>query len=373
MLVYLALAIAFGVPLIFLYAVRRFDLYGTGKFWFNILVMGWGVVAYMLAAQINPAMISSGFASRIMVIRVAGPIVEEFLKAAILIYLVQRADFNYVVDGALYGFGAGIGFAMIENYEYVLGHSSTALIVAVARVFSTNLVHATGSGVIGTALAYRRGNVSWRGWGVILFGYAFSMGMHMLFNTMVNTGIALFIAIAYGFMGVVIIWQVVKRGMNVQKEWVSEKLGMGDRVTNSEMKVVRNIDDLDEVLEPLKKEFGESKVKIVKEIISKQAEIGIKRKLMDTTPSESKKQEMLQIIQDLGKEMDVLRRQAGPYCMMFVRTVYLDQDIKIWDKINTRIEEASTGQKGGGLFDRATTRFKRRPLAEDKPPQEDKS
>ncbi len=372
MIVNIALAIAFIVPLLFLYFIRRFDLFGTGKFWVNIVVMVWGVIAYMLAAEINPAMINSGLFPRLTVIRVAGPIVEEFLKALILIYLVQRADFNYVVDGALYGFGAGIGFAIIENYEYVVGHSEAALLVAVARVFSTNLVHATGSGVIGTALAYRRGDSSRRGWVVILIGYVFSMGMHILFNTMVNTGVALFIAIGYGLLGVAVIWQVIRRGMNIQKQWVGEKLGMGDRVTSSEAKVVRNIDDLDEVLEPIKKEFGEAKVKLVKEIIGKQAEIAIKRKLMETTPSESKKQEMTEVIADLGKEMDVLRRQVGSYCMMYVRSVYLDNDIKIWDQINTRIESSNTGQKGGGLFDRATTRIQRRPKMEDKPSQEDK-
>jgi RsiW-degrading membrane proteinase PrsW (M82 family) len=370
MIIYIALAIAYGVPLIFLYAIRRFDLYGTGKFLVNFLVMFWGFVAYTLAAKINPAMLNAGWASYDQVIRITGPIVEEFLKAVILIYLVQRADFNYVVDGALYGFGAGIGFAIIENTEYVFGHPEAALVVAIARVFSTNLVHATGSGVIGTALAYRRGDSSWRGWAIILFGYAFSMGMHMLFNTLVNTGIALFIAIAYGFIGVGTIWYIIKRGMNIQKQWVGEKLGMGDRVTDSEAKVVRNIDDLDDLLAPLKKQFGEGKVKVVKEIISKQAEIGIKRKLMDTTPSDSKKKEILEIVQTLGKEMDVLRKQAGPYCMMFVRTVYLDQDVKVWDTIGSRIAAASTGQKGGGMFDRVTTRMKR-PEGKD-PSQEDK-
>jgi RsiW-degrading membrane proteinase PrsW (M82 family) len=375
MIIYLALAIAYGVPLVFLYAVRRFDLYGTGKFWVNFLVMGWGFVAYWVAAQVNPAMIDSSaviyvaekfnMSSYNLVIRITGPMLEEFLKAMILVYLVQRADFNYVVDGALYGFGAGIGFAIIENTEYVFGHPDAAIMVAVARVFSTNLMHATGSGVIGTALAYRRGDRSKFGWAIPLLGYAFSMGMHVLFNTMVNAGIAFFIAVAYGFLGVAFIWYIIKRGMNVQKQWVSEKLGMGDRVTDSEAKVVRNIDDLDELLTPILKQFGKEKVELVKIIISKQAEIGIKRKLMDTTPSENKRQEILQVVQGLGKEMDVLRRQAGPYCMMFVRSVYLEQDVKIWDTIGSRIAAASTGQKGGGLFDRANARMKSKPAAEE--------
>ncbi len=370
MIIYIALGIAYGVPLIFLFAIRQFDLYGTGKFRVNFFTIFWGFIAYALAAKINPYMLNAGWASYNQVIRVTGPIVEELLKSLLLIYLVQRADFNYVVDGALYGFGVGIGFAIIENTEYIFGHPEIAMTVALARVFSTNLVHATGSGLIGTAISFRRGDSSWRGWAFTLGGYALAMSLHMLFNTLVNTGAALFIAVAYGFIGVGAIWYIIKRGMNIQKQWVGEKLGMGDRVTDSEAKVVRNIDDLDELLAPLKKQFGEGKVKVVKEIISKQAEIGIKRKLMDTTPSQSKKKEILEIVQTLGKEMDVLRKEAGPYCMMFVRTVYLDQDVKVWDTIGTRIAAASTGQKGGGMFDRVTTRMKR--PEENNPQQDDK-
>ena len=53
--------------------------------------------------------------------------------------------------------------------------------------------------------------------------------------------------------------------------------------------------------------------------------------------------------------------------MMFVRTVYLEQSEKVWDSINARVTAASTGQKGGGLWDRATERVKQ------SPPQDDKS
>jgi hypothetical protein len=200
------------------------------------------------------------------------------------------------------------------------------------------------------------------------------MPLHIMFNTMVNTGVPLVAAIAYGFIGIIAIWYVIKRGMNIQKEWVGEKLGMGDRVTSSEAKVVTNIDDLDEVLTPIRKQFGEAKVKVVKEIISTQAEIGIKRKLMDTAPSESKKKEIDEVIKGLAKEMDVLRKQAGPYCMMFVRTVYLEQNIKTFDLLKSRITVTDSDEEkkpDTGLFGRATMRMKR-PVTESDPAQEDK-
>jgi RsiW-degrading membrane proteinase PrsW (M82 family) len=367
MVIYLALGIAFLFPLLFLYLIRLLDLYGTGKFYINFITVVGGLIAYWLASKINPAIINSGWATRSQVIRITGPIVEEFLKAVVLVILVQRADFNYVVDGAIYGFGAGIGFAIIENYEYVMGHPEIALTVAVARVFSTNLIHATGSGLIGTALAFRRGDNTWLGWVVVLFGYIFSMAFHMGFNTMVSAGTVLILAIIFGFVGVGLIWLVIKRGLNIQKAWVGEKLGMGDRVTKNEATVVRKIENLREALAPIEKQFGSEKVPIVENIIRKQAEIGIKRKLLEKTPSESKRQEIEKIINDLGREMESLRKQAGSYCMMLVRTVYLEQDVQVWDALTTRITESSTGQKGGGLYDRVNQRMKPPPSQKDQP------
>lgn len=368
MVLWIALAIAFIIPLLFLLLLRKFDLYQTGQTRLNLATLGWGLIAYMLAAQINPAMVNAGWVTWDQVIRITAPIIEEILKALILIYLVQRADFNYVVDGALYGFGVGIGFAIIENFEYVTGNPEIALTVAVARVFSTNLVHATASGLIGTALAYRRGDATWRGWAIVLGGYLVSILIHMVFNTMVNAGAFLAVAIIFGVTGMALIWYVIKRGMQTQKQWVGEKLGMEDRVTKAETNAVTGIEKImDDLLMPFEERFGKDKVPVVKELLSKQAEIGIKRKLLETTPSPTKRKEVEAIVQRLGREMELLRSQIGMYPMMFVRTVYLEQDVKVWDAINARIAESSTGQKGGGLWDRVNER------ARQSSPQEDKS
>jgi hypothetical protein len=262
-----------------------------------------------------------------------------------------------VVDGALYGFGAGIGFAIIENFEYVTGNPEIALSVALARVFSTNLVHATASGLIGTALAYRRGDATWRGWAVVLGGYAISILIHMIFNTMVSAGAFLVVAIIFGLTGMGLIWYVIKRGLNVQKEWVAEKLNMTDRVTRQESKVVSHIETINEVLSPVEKRFGSKMASLVRSLIYKQAEMGIKRKLLETAANETRRNDINKIIQDLSMETNELRKQIGPYCMMMVRSVYLDNDLQIWNLLNARVAAAGLGQKGGGLWDRVNERM----------------
>lgn len=364
----IALLIAFTFPIAFLVILNRFDLYNTGKFHFNLLTLAGGVVAYYVAAHINPWVVNMGWAPWSTVVRFVAPVVEEILKSLILIYLVQRADFNYVVDGALYGFGAGIGFAVIENYEYVTGNAQIALVLALVRVFSTNLMHATGSGLIGTALAYSRGDKNKRqGFFIILGGFAVAMLFHGLFNTMVNAGAFLVLAIAYGVIGLWLIWTIIRRGMNIQKDWVAEKLGMADRVTLEETKVVSNIETVNEVLRPVEQRFGTEKAGLVRNLIYKQAEIGIKRKLLESVTSDVRKAEMETIIKELVAEVDDLRKNIGAYCMMMVREVYLGQDLQMWNLLNARVAAAGLGQKGGGLWDRVATRVKQNPDEAEKP------
>lgn len=356
MVILVALSIAVLIPILFLFLLRTRDLFATGKFHFVLVSMIWGVVAYIIASRINPYLINEGWVDRALVIRAIGPILEELLKSLILIYLVQRADFNYVVDGAIYGFAVGIGFAVVENFEYVLGRPNIAVILAVARVFSTNLIHAAASGVIGVALSTRRAESGSKGGLWVLMGYLFSVGFHMAFNTMVSAGAILAFAVVFGVTGVGLIYLAIRRGLTIQKEWFGEKLNDLNRVTQNEVRALNRIEELNKLLKPLALQFGEAKAEKVKTLLSRQAEIGIKTKLLDSTSNEDRRAEMSRIIEDLRAEMDALRAEIGPYCMLFVRQVYLAQDMNLWGTIHDRISEAGTGQKGGGLWDLAARR-----------------
>lgn len=367
MVIAFALLIALVVPVLFLFFLRRYDLYQTGKYPYNILTIVCGVFAYFLAAQINPAIVNIGLAdSWDEVVRFWAPIVEEILKSLIVIYLVFRADFNYIVDGAIYGFGVGIGFAVIENIQYMNSKIEIALLVAVARVFSTNLVHATGSGVIGAALANWRGDKSKRAPAFVVLGYAFAIFFHALFNSMVSEGVAILVAVVYGMLGVGLMYYVIRHGMNVQKDWVSQKLGMIDRITEEERKLVQNAETIEEALEPIAKRFGLDKVKLVRSLLYKQAEIGIKRKILDTETNANRKAELKQIIEDLSREVKILRKQIGVYSMMMVREVYLGENTQVFQSLNARIAAAGITQKGGGVWNTLSERMKEAELFANK-------
>ncbi|MCZ2120959.1 MAG: PrsW family intramembrane metalloprotease [Anaerolineales bacterium] len=358
MIVYVALTVAVLIPLLYLYFIEKLDKYETGKTRWHILTLLWGIIAYFIAAQINPAIIHLGWASRETVIRVIAPILEEVLKALLLIYIIQRADFNFIVDGVIYGFGAGIGFAIAENFEYVSGHPSIALSVALARVFSTNLIHATGTGIISGGLAYRRSDLSWRSWVFILGGYCISILFHISFNTIVSSGVALVVAFIFGGVGGAGIWYVIHRGLSVQKKWIENQLNVAVRASKEETKIASDIERINEILTPVRARFGEQKVSLVRSFIYKQGEIGIKRRLLESASSEAQKKEINAIIEGLVAETNVLRNQVGVYCMMLVRELYLGQEIQAWNLLNARVAAAGLGQKGGGLWNRVDAKLK---------------
>jgi len=354
----LALIVAWLFPLGFLYGVRALDLYRTGKFQYNILSLLWGSAAYGLAVLLNSLLLQNTEITRDQAIQYAAPVLEELLKAGILFYLVRRPDFNYVVDGAIYGFGAGMGFAIVENTEYVLGSTGVALVLALSRVFSTNLIHASGSGLIGTALAAARDERRWRGAATAAAGIVIAIALHVGFNSMVNSGWLLVFAIAAGMFGAALIVTAIRKGLAVQKVWIEEKLGATDRVTRGEAQVVGKLADLDNVLAPLVERFGAEKAVTVEEFLLLQAKIGIKRKLHERSADAERKREIETEISQLRSEMELARKKAGTYCMLFVRGIFPEARSPVWGLIQNRIEQANLGNAGGGLWDLASSRIK---------------
>ncbi len=69
------------------------------------------------------------------------PIIEEFLKAAFIIYLLSSKRIGFMVDAAIYGFAVGAGFALAENIFYLSSINQTNLIIWFIRGFGTAVMH----------------------------------------------------------------------------------------------------------------------------------------------------------------------------------------------------------------------------------------
>jgi len=95
--------------------------------------------------------------------RWVSPLVEEALKAAIVLWMVRRHRVAFLVDAAIHGFAVGTGFAVVENLVYWHEHSAASPGVWIARGAGTALMHGGATALVALAAVStppRRRNVA---------------------------------------------------------------------------------------------------------------------------------------------------------------------------------------------------------------------
>jgi RsiW-degrading membrane proteinase PrsW (M82 family) len=356
----ISLLIATAIPLIALYIIYTRDLYSTGAFKFVAICFGWGLIAFGLAFFTNRFLLNSAGVDWAIVVQYIAPIEEEILKGLILLFLVRRRQFTYFVDGAIYGFAIGIGFAVIENYSYLFSiDQGGQLMVAVVRVISTNLMHAAGSSIIGIAMGLSRFS---RRSGKILYalaGLLVSGSLHVVFNVVSNSEFTntLILIITISVIGLIsfgVIVFAIRQGLKESKAWIEEKLGMADRVTAGETKAVLSLKNIDEILSPLAEQFGPEKAEHIETLLKQQARLGILRKNMDKLQDESLLADTRQEIEEVRSDMEIARQAIGSYAMVYLRGIFPEEDSQLWGQLENIISDrisASPTPQAGGLWD----------------------
>ncbi len=348
----IALLIATAIPLLAFAIIYKLDMYKTGEYRIILTSAAAGLIGFFLASAINRAVLSLGWLAREDIIRYAAPVIEEILKGLILLYLVRRPNFTYFVEGAIYGFAAGMGFAIAENWQYVLAAKDAGLAVAVGRVLSTNLIHAATTAVLGIALGLARFERGFRAMLVGLAGLLVAILMHMAFNnlvTRVKSGILLIYAAACGLGAAGLIAVAIKRGLKEEKVWIEEKLGDADRVTSGEAAVVQSMDKIDKLLKPLEGRFGKKKAQQAKEFLIIQARLGLLRKSLDKLSDERMKKSIEEQMVKLRGEMDTARRQVGMYVMLYVRQIFPEDSSPLWGKLEATLQERAARPTTSGI------------------------
>lgn len=352
-----ALAVAVIIPIGYLYWVSKRDFFETRKVRFIQICFLWGWTAYLLAYILQSNMISMEILSRDQVVRFSAPILEEILKGAILFYLIRRPDFTYFVDGAIYGFTVGIGFAIIENFEYVISNPSAALTLALMRVLSTNLIHATASGLIGIALGYSRfeRSSSRRRQLTLLFGVITAMTLHMAFNNLVSNRAPLLVAIVLGIGGGFVIYLIIRQGLKDLRGWVEEQLKREDAavthtetVTTHEASVVQKLNTLDKVLEEFKIVFGEQKTILAKEMILAQAQMGIYKKTAEKHQDEAMRKAAKEKVRELREKMNEIRKKMGFNSMVYLRSMFPENSDIVWRKLELTLQTQKAPREAAG-------------------------
>lgn len=113
------------------------------------------------------------------------PPVEEIAKLlAVRLYAYRTPRFNAVIDGAVYGAFAGLGFAVAENADYVLFDPEVQS-AALVRAFAAP-GHVLYTALAGYYLGLARYNPAYRG-PILVKGLSIVIAVHAAYNAAVST------------------------------------------------------------------------------------------------------------------------------------------------------------------------------------------
>jgi len=336
-----AIVVASVVPLVFLFIVKWLNFFETHRFRFILLALAWGAISlelsYLTAHPMVPVF------GRPFVSTHISPFVEEVFKSLVLLYLVRRADTTFFVDGAVYGFACGIGFAIAENMLYLSRVDvDTGVVVGTIRAFISSVGHGSFTAIVGMALAgFPLGRVThplarW------LVGLTVSITLHTFYNNRAfhnfvfgHTGLLVLAAISFGSflcVALAILW-----GLSRERRKLRRSLGMKLR-GSGEARLVRNMGDLDDLLIPVEERFGELKRDQVENALHLSAELAMKQQLIRKTRDPEIRAELAPQITELKRELKQARDDVGIYIMSYVRSIVPKVSWSIWARLGKTLE-----------------------------------
>ncbi|MBN1284009.1 MAG: PrsW family intramembrane metalloprotease [Anaerolineae bacterium] len=339
--------IAIAIPLSAVWLVWALDIFKTTRIRTIVIAFLWGATgAIGLAYVVNNALIRNVGLGFTQLSNFVAPIVEEIFKALVLIYLIRHPSFRYFVDGAVYGFAAGIGFAMSENlFLYLPGAGSAVLIGSISRVLSASLMHAGASALVGIALGRlrraERGRVGWPAAGIL-----FAIVLHVVYNNVVNTpglqGVMLLvIAIGMGLGAAMATSFLINQGLGEEKQRFREALGVTAGVSTGERKAVQRLggSGAEAILDSLREQFGDETAMLIRKMLAKQGNIGILKGNLSVPVSPRLRQAWEREIAQLEQEVGAIRSRLGPIVKQFIQEMFPPEDDALWDRLDAELGE----------------------------------
>jgi RsiW-degrading membrane proteinase PrsW (M82 family) len=168
--------------LVFLIGLLYLDSYKLVSFRTVLVVIATGALVTVASYFINGFLfirLPFEFAS---FSRYVAPVVEEVLKALVIVYLFRSHRIGFLVDSAIMGFAVGAGFALAENIHYLQTAGQANMGVWIVRGFGTAVMHGGVTaifGIVSQVLTERNMKINPL---LYLPGLAAAIMLHSLFN-----------------------------------------------------------------------------------------------------------------------------------------------------------------------------------------------
>ncbi|HSH04256.1 MAG TPA: PrsW family intramembrane metalloprotease [Anaerolineae bacterium] len=328
----IAYALATVIPLLFLYLVYTQDFYQSGSGRMMAVCLGWGGISVALAFGVNDTLFREmlGYDAD-AIVRLVAPITEEILKGLIIVWLVRQERFTYFVDGAIYGFAVGMGFAIFENYFYVyqLGGDETIGVI-VLRILSVNLIHAAATGLVGITGGLARSRPSLRKLLMLVVGTVAAVMVHAIYNGVVSnesamdTGLYLLvITIVLGALAIGMIWQVIRLGLEEQMRLIEAQLvANGDYWAADDVSYLANDVGRAELVTRLEESFEPDKVDEILAYLTLQAQLAVQKHRVMELPDGPTKEKVESEVAGIEMQVAEAKEALGNYYLATLRRLF---------------------------------------------------
>ena len=166
----------------FLAALVYLDSYKLVPMRWILSAIGLGCVAAVVSYPLNTGIGGLLDIDFVSLTRYVAPVVEEALKALIIVVLIHNNRIGFLVDAAIFGFAVGTGFAILENLFYLQYSPDMLLGTWIVRGFGTAIMHG-GATAIFTIVAHTlMGQHAGTGRILMLPGFIVAVIVHSLFN-----------------------------------------------------------------------------------------------------------------------------------------------------------------------------------------------
>jgi RsiW-degrading membrane proteinase PrsW (M82 family) len=186
--------IAATVPMAaFLAIVWWLDRYDREPAWLVITVFLWGALFATLGSlvlnSVGGALLVDQlgrYNGQMLGTMFIAPLVEEPMKASILLVVALTRWFDNTTDGFVYGAAVGLGFAMTENFLYfssTVDNPGQWVQVVIIRTACSGVMHALASSIVGASLGWAKCRTLDLKIVSFIMGLTTAMTVHMIWNT----------------------------------------------------------------------------------------------------------------------------------------------------------------------------------------------
>lgn len=167
---------------VFLAALLYLDSFKIVRLRWVLTAMGIGIAAALMSYFINEALLARSAMEFVAYSRYVSPVVEEALKAGVLVYLIRTHRIGLLVDGAIIGFAVGTGFALAENLYYLASRADPNVALWVVRGFGTAVMHGGTTAVFAVASVGFAESRPGLGMAAFAPGFGLAVLVHSAFN-----------------------------------------------------------------------------------------------------------------------------------------------------------------------------------------------